>query len=358
MRISLVVAGSLVVACSSAPDVTPGLDLDAVARQARVQSGAPAIGVMVGGPGVDFEVAVDGVRMMGGDDAARRGDAWHWGSITKSITATLAARLVDRGDVSWDDTVGERLGAAIPDLHADYREATLKHLLSNAGGLQTNVPLERFAEFVDTPADPIADRLRFVRIALEQDPVAPPGDDFHYSNSGFIVAGAVLEAATGVSWEELLQREVFAPLEMAGVGFGAPVDVRGHVRVDGVVQPAPPMRDNPPAFGPAGRVHMPLADMARYLHAHASQRADFLSPESWATLHTPHFEAPYGLGWFRTGEATRWHHGSNTMWYAEVAIDLDRQTYAAVVVNDGSTKAVTDPVRALVRQLVAGVPPG
>ncbi len=338
---------------------TRGPDLDAVAQRTRAFVGAPALGVLAGRSGAPPEIAVTGVRVQGADALAQADDAWHWGSITKSVTATLAARLVDQGLVTWDDSVERHLGSSIPDMRPEFRPVTLRHLLANAGGLPNNLPLHRFAEFATNPDDPIADRRRWVRLALRQPPVARPGERFDYSNNGFIVAAAMLEAVTGASWEELVQREVFEPLQMTGAGFGAPpgAAIRGHVRTDETPVPAPPLRDNPPALGPAGRIHMPLGAMARYLAAHADERADYLSADSWSALHTAHFAAQYGLRWFTTGETTRWHHGSNTMWYAEVAIDVRSGTFGAVVVNDGGVARTPDRLRELLDTLVEGGPP-
>ena len=178
---------------------------------------------------------------------------------------------------------------------------------------------------------------------------------FEYSNNGFIVAGAMLEAATGLSWEGLMQKEVFAPLGIEHAGFGAPLgddphaQPRGHVPADGADQPAPPNADNPAALGPAGRVHMPLADMARYLRAHATRDAAFLKPESWEVLHNAPFGGPYAMGWIVSDDGRRWHNGSNTMWYAEATFRPDG-TVAAVAVNDGDIASGQPAVRSLLEE--------
>jgi CubicO group peptidase (beta-lactamase class C family) len=347
--------------------------LAALAARAREQAGAPALGLVViravdgadnsagdanDAPQYETHIAVDGVRLFGEDSPVTSTDQWHWGSNTKSMTATLVARLVEKGVVSWDQTVGELLGDAVPDMQESYRDVTFRQLLSHRAGLAANIAGEIAIEFGQSAADPIADRLKWVRLALSQTPVGPKEETFSYSNNGYIVAGAMLEAATGESWETLIRREVFAPLGMTGAGFGAPKgpdpldQPRGHVSVNGVDQPVPPDSDNPAALGPAGRVHMPLADMARYLSAHAQRRPDFLSEESYNTLHTPPFEGNYAMGWVDVSPTTRWHNGSNTMWYAEMAINLDDGTAAAVVVNDGDIASVQPAVRALLQALM------
>lgn len=330
--------------------------LRALALVARERAGAPAIGVVAVFPDADPLVVVDGVRQLGEDAPVEPGDAWHWGSITKSMTATLVARLVEAGEVTWDDTIEQLLGDRVQGMQDAYRSATLRHLLAHRAGLQANIPTVRFAEFSGTPDDPIADRLAWARIALEQEPRGAMGETYEYSNNGYIVVGAMLEEALGATWEELLRREVFEPLGIDGAGFGAPGEdaPRGHHPEGGELVVVPADADNPPALGPAGRVHMPLADMARYLAAHARRSPDFLTRESWDVLHTPEFGGPYAMGWMVAGAGGtgRWHNGSNTMWYAEAAFDLESGRAAAVAVNDGDIKKAQPAVAALLRQLL------
>jgi len=50
----------------------------------------------------------------------------------------------------------------------------------------------------------------------------PPGEKYAYSSVGYAIAGAMTESATGASWEDLVKREVFKPLELSDAGFGPP----------------------------------------------------------------------------------------------------------------------------------------
>jgi len=328
--------------------------LAAQVARAHAAAKSPALGCVVLEAGGEPQVAVQGVRMAGGDDAVTKDDVWHVGSITKSMTATLVARLVEREVVGWDDTVEQHLGELVPDMENDFRDVTLRQLACHRAGLAANIPLMRFGEFGQAPEDPIAERLAFVRIALSQAAVGALETHYEYSNNGFIVIGAMLEAATGEPWETLLKREVFEPLGLSSGGFGAPPDghPRGHTTVGGKDVPVPPRSDNPHALGPAGRVYMTLADLARYAGAHATQRADFLSAKSWETLHTPPFGGEYALGWIVIDDTLRWHNGSNTMWYAEVLFDRASGKVVAAAVNDGDLPTVVRPVKDLVKGLM------
>ncbi len=258
IQIASVAALSLLAVPLSFPASNDNSDLATLATEARQEADAPALGLVVIRNGAEPEVAVDGVRVFGNDAVVTAQDKWHWGSITKSMTATLVARLVEKDIVSWDDTIGQRLGESVPQMHDVYRDVSFRHLLMHRAGLAANIPIGRFAEFGQTPDDPINDRLKWVRIALSQSPIGPKETKYAYSNNGYIVVGAMLEAATGQSWESLIKREVFTPLGLTGAGFGPPSAAqpfdqpRGHQPVSDVDTAVPVNADNPAALGPAG----------------------------------------------------------------------------------------------------------
>src|SRR5262249_59662437 len=161
-------------------------------------------------------------RQLGSGIAARETDIWHLGSITKSMTATLVARLVEDGALRWDDTVGELLGRVAPDMSKAYRPATFRHLLSHRAGLQANIEIADLLKFSRDTEDAGEDRKAYARLALAQVPKGPMETTFEYSNSGYVLAGAMIEARLGSSWEVLIRSKLFEPLGLASAGFGAP----------------------------------------------------------------------------------------------------------------------------------------
>jgi CubicO group peptidase (beta-lactamase class C family) len=219
---------------------------------------------------------------------------------------------------------------------------------------------------------------------LSRDPARAPGTAIEYSNAGFVLAGAMLERIAGAPWEELVEREVFAPLGIASGGFGPPGSAdaldqpRGH-RGGTALAPGP-LADNPPAYGPAGRAHMDVADWARFVAAHlqgarASAAAGeavpaegarsgdagdgaFLSPGSFAKLHAAPAGQAYAMGWVReprawAGGDVLWHNGSNALWYcvAWIAPEKDRAFLALTNVGgEAGAKACDAAVVAMVRR--------
>src|SRR5205823_3881074 len=81
------------------------------------------------------EVAVSGLRRIGRSGQVRDGDAWLIGSCTKPMTATLIARLVDRGLLAWDTPLSAMLPELAETMRPEYRPVTLVQLLSHQSGL-------------------------------------------------------------------------------------------------------------------------------------------------------------------------------------------------------------------------------
>lgn len=340
---------------------TPAMTDDELSRLRRSAS-APAMAVAARARSGELKLWFDGERALGSGVAVARGDRWHLGSITKSMTATLVGRLVDAGKVRWDDTVGDVLGAVAPDMRAEYRAVTYRHLLSHRSGMPANLDPSDLPGFTRELADPRVERVRFVGLALAAAPAGPAERTFTYSNNGYVTAAAMLEQTLGRSWERLIRTHLFEPLRLSSAGVGAPgragalVQPVGHAA--GPTSPIQPYRvgepvtDNPAVFGPAGRVHMSMTDLITYLAAHRDRTA-LLKPDTWAMLHTPPFGGDYAMGWAIRPDGALWHNGSNTLWYAEALVDRAAGRVAAAAANDGRRSAVGPVGQALAGALAA-----
>ena len=324
---------------------------------------------------------VVGIRAAGSDEKATLGDLWHLGSCTKAMTATLAATFVERGELTWETTVGE----VFADVKMDegWRGVTLRQLLTNRGGAPAGLDAgglwERLFVFEGTPREA---REMLVAGVLGRAPAQEPGV-FVYSNAGFSIAGAMLERKGGESWEELVVGRVLRPLGVTSAGFGAPgsagsVDQpRGHRRGKAVAPGK--WADNPSAIAPAGRAHMTIEDWARFAGAHASgetvkkDEAGFrlLKPETFAMLHTPGDEKDrknaYAMGWVvaerawgkgaRDGDRGRvlTHAGSNTMWFCVAWVAPEREFAVVVATNAGdeaAQKATDEAAGAIIERML------
>jgi D-alanyl-D-alanine carboxypeptidase len=353
-------------------------------REARdlVAAGAPGAGVLrIDEAGLHLGVA--GERALGSGDPVMGDDRWHLGSNTKAMTAVLVARLVEAGVVAWDDSVERWLAELDP--HPAFRGATFPQLLAHRSGLPANAePAVMMALFgTDALRDPVADRRAYAAAVLASANGADqaegtglaaggaarggsgPGDPapFLYSNAGYVVAGAMLEAATGEAWESLIRTWVWEPLGITTGGFGPPPDgIQGH-RADpeGRLSPQPlsAFADNPPALGPAGRAHMTLADYGRFLQAvldGARGQGDpgFLSAGGWTRLLSP-MEGPrapgdpaYALGWGVLEEGRLLQHaGSNGLWFVRARLAPGEGRGVVVAVNEARVDRLGEAMDAI-----------
>ena len=139
-------------------------------------------------------------------------------SASKWLSALTLARLVERGDLRWDSTVGE----SFPDAPAAMRPITLVQLFSHTSGMGVE----------DVPC--ISDRFNTLqacaREILAVPLVAPPGTVFAYGGNSMHVAGAMAEIATGQGWDDLFIAHMVQPLGLTDTDWTAGATRDGYVR--------------------------------------------------------------------------------------------------------------------------------
>lgn len=340
----------------------------------REAHGLPALAGLVIRSGRVGGIAAVGSRRAGSAEAVTVDDPWHLGSCTKAMTATLIGRLVEGGSLRWDSALGELFPELASTMVAPWPEVTLEQLLMHRAGAPAGLQREGLwgRLFVDERT-PISELRRGVVASLTRHPPEhAPGGRFLYSNPGYTVAGAAAEQVLGRPYEVLLQELLLAPLAMARTGFGPPgrhavMDAPwGHRRVGEALHPMDPAAfgaDNPAAIAPAGTVHAPLEDWARFVALHlrgarGELRADDPLRErtTFEQLHFPRGDEGYALGWGAgqrpwAGGRVLTHSGSNTMWFATVVIAPDANAAALAVTNCGGPPAER-ACRELVRRLI------
>ncbi|GAB4113115.1 MAG: hypothetical protein Fur0019_19480 [Tibeticola sp.] len=194
-----------------ADDLPPPLSASQAAQMltASPKSYPAALAVRVTTTSADVQVR--GVQRVGG--AALRGDeAFPMGSVTKSMTATLAGVLVQEGRISWTSRIVDVLPELASLTRSQYAAVTLKDLLAHRGGLFPATTPEQIAQLPALTGTPTEQRLQLAAWMLQRASSSQPGVKTQYSNGDYIVAGAMLERAAGQPYESLLQAKVFAPM--------------------------------------------------------------------------------------------------------------------------------------------------
>jgi CubicO group peptidase (beta-lactamase class C family) len=332
-------------------------DLAAQLAPIRTTHNLPALGCAVVMANRIVGLGMVGVRKHNVTEPVTIGDHWHHGSMTKSMTAVLAAKLVDEGLITWTTKLADLFPEHAGTRNAAWNTATLEMLLSNSAGAPTDlVPSGIWSQLQSHAGTPREQRLFLVQELTKLAPKFAPGSSYEYSNAGFSMAGAMLEKVTSRDWEALMREKVFVPLGMTSAGFGVPATPRhidhpwGHTFSGSTpvpVQPGPGA-DNPPGIGPAATVHCSLVDFARYLAFHlagARGEGTWLQPATYQKLHTP-INADYALGWIVTSRS--WsngnvltHSGSNTQWQTTVWIAPGRNWAVVVTTNIAGPAAGT-----------------
>ncbi len=304
-----------------------------------------------------------GVRKRGATDKVELSDRFPLGSNTKSMTATLAAVLVEAGKIEWDTTIGDVWpNATDKDIHPQLRKVTLNQLLSHQSGLPANIgdiSASEWASFFEEKQVPTLERRRMLKLVLSRAPAQPQGE-FAYSNLGYAVVSAMLETRAKETYESLMKRHIFDPLEMRSAGFHSvksakqlqlPSLLWGH-QADGgkPVDPRTIAAENPTVYAAAGTVHLAIEDYAKYARWHlAGKPAPVLrSPSTFEQLHDSLVEKAvgeqYGYGWIllNTGLGPALTHaGSNTNAFAVIWIFPESDCAFIACTNSGETRAYT-----------------
>ncbi len=315
--------------------------------QASANHEIPAMGAAVFTKDHILEMVVTGVRASDRPEKVTTADIWHLGSCTKAMTATLAAMLVADGTITWETSLGDVFGDEIDQGWADV---TLKQLVTQCSGFPKGSPSMTYW----SDERPIQEQRTAHSIeVLSSPPTRGPGELYEYSNDNYIIAGAMLEHATGESWESLMRRRVFAPLGMKSAGFGpppsdrqAPTQPLGHYETG---EPAEPIKiaDNPPVLGPAGTVYASIEDWIKFLQGHlagGTGDASLIDAKAYGSLQTPAAGNPmpgmpgmdYASGWIALPTAfgrALLHDGSNTGWYCIVWLLPDVDLGFLIVCN-------------------------
>ena len=330
----------------------------------------PALGMLVIRDGVVVEQAVRGIRSMEGATPVTLDDRWNLGSDGKAMTATMVARLVERGLLRWDAPLSEMLPELAADMRPEYRDVTLLELMSHRAGLPENLSDPAYFQTFFTDVRPHPEqRLAYLRRAVAEAAIGPARGEASYSNTGFILAGAIAERAAGKPYAELMQQEVFAPLGMTSATYDQTPDAGEAVgHIDGRL--AIETEGNPEMFNPAGGMRMTLADWARFcVDQMAGERGQgrLLTGETYRLLHTPRGDTVFALGWGATPQIAGragpvlTHSGSDGTWFAFVVLFPGSGNGVLIVANAadsmGGDAAVMSLARAAIMTLAPEAPP-
>jgi CubicO group peptidase (beta-lactamase class C family) len=272
------------------------------------------------------------------------------GSITKVWTATLVMQLIDEGSVALDTPVAEVLpDFAVADASVT-RQVTVRHLLTHTSGIDGDVLIDtgRGDDSVE----------RYVASMRDVPQIHPLGATFSYCNSGYAVAGRIVEVLTGTSWDTALRERIIDPLGQTAtvtlpedaILHRAAVGHLGEARTD---QTPTTVWMLPRGRGPAGRISARAHDVLAFVRMHLAGGATpagtrVLSSGSARAMTERQVDFPdpsatsdsWGLGWVRFdwgGHRLIGHDGGTIGQRAYLRILPDREFAVVLLSNGGDT---------------------
>ena len=261
-------------------------------------------------------VARNGARLLSkgyglADEQSRSPDTpatrYRIGSVTKQFTAAAILLLQERARLGVRDAVC----SYVPDCPPAWQGITLHQLLTHSSGIPDYTNLPTFPALIGTPAteDELIARVKGLPLEF------PPGTTWRYSNSGYILLGRVIAAASRQPYADFLQQNVFDVLGMNDTGYdaNAPPPPR---HATGYLSPGVrPVLLDTSEFDAAGALYSTVEDLFVWDEALASGR--LLSREALEPAFTPQIPCPavgcalatdvgYGYGWFVADQGQRY----------------------------------------------------
>nr|WP_206313274.1 serine hydrolase [Streptomyces coryli] len=320
--------------------------LAALAERYRVPGAV--LGIQRGGETVE---AAYGVLNKDTGVATTTDSLFQIGSITKVWTATLALQLADEGRLDLDAPIAD----VLPELRLSdpgvAAKVTMRHLLTHTSGIDGDI-------FTDTGRGD--DCLERYAAELEQAAQSHPlGATFSYCNSGYVLAGRVIEKLTGTTWDGALQERLCTPLGLAhtvtlpeeALRFRAAL---GHDAAGGGEPRPVPAWGLPRSAGPAGLISASAADVLAFARMHlaggiAPDGTRVLSEASARAMTVSQVELPdrhtlgdsWGLGWIRfdwDGHRLLGHDGNTIGQSAFLRVLPKADLAVTLLTNGGATR--------------------
>jgi CubicO group peptidase (beta-lactamase class C family) len=220
------------------------------------------------------------------------------GSMNKMFTAVATLQLIEAGKLALDDPIGKHL----PDYPNDdvASKVTVRHLLTHTGGTG-----DIFGPSFDLHRLELREHSDYVKLYGSRGPGFDPGERFEYSNYGFVLLGAIIEAVSGGSYYDYVRDNVFGPAGMTATDSLPEIEDVPN-RAIGYMRASPagawvPNTDTLPWRGTAaGGGYSTVGDLMRFAQALSS--GTLISEAMLADATRPQSEDPYGYGFDVRGD--------------------------------------------------------
>lgn len=213
-------------------------------------------------------------------------EAFRIASVSKGFNAYLAAKLIGNEALSLETTLAEKIPGVLPAGEA----VTMRQLLQHTSGLADYIRAPAFVEQLIADPARYFSPLQLTGFVRDAPLEFTPGSQYHYSDTDNIAAGLIEEKASGLPYEQLLQRLIFGPLKMRGSSLPKTIEMPQPFLHGYDVEPGEKPEDVSELINPAGAwasggiVSTPV-DMARFARRYVP-----------TVLATSPVEGPFRLG--------------------------------------------------------------
>jgi D-alanyl-D-alanine carboxypeptidase len=277
------------------------------------------------------------------------------GSVTKQFTAVAILMLEEQGKLSVTDPITRFL----PDYPTAGQTITIEHLLTHTSGIKSYTSMPQWLSMWRTDMSLGA----LIDMFKNQPMDFKPDERWLYDNSGYILLGAIIERASGASYEDFIEKKIFEPLGMKNSYYDRteqiiPNRVKGYQRTANGFQNAPYLSMTQPYA--AGSLASSVDDLALWDDAIWGNK--LIKKESLTKAHTPHRLADgqltaYGYGWALgsyEGHQTV-EHGGGIHGFASYVLSMpDDGVYVAILTN-GSAGHKLSPQRLAIQMAAIAI---
>ncbi|MDB4912765.1 MAG: beta-lactamase [Gemmatimonadetes bacterium] len=276
------------------------------------------------------------------------------GSTSKQFTASLILKLVDRGRLSLGDSIGRYLNGLRPE----WRGITIGQLLNHTGGLQSEYR-QASRRLESLPADSL------IAMARRDSMAFIPGTSWGYSNTGYMLLGALVEKLYDRPYGQVLHAEIARPLGLTTLGWcndqaQLAIAARGYDRpAQEALRPA--VEVNPDLALGAGGICASSGDLTTWNRALHGGRV--LAPATYAAMTTPDGPASlseygFGLRIHRTPWGSRViEHGGATPGFIAENAWYPAESLSVTLLYNTSPPPANGGISGMLARIALGLPP-
>jgi CubicO group peptidase (beta-lactamase class C family) len=339
--------------------------IDSIAVSEKRVSGIPgfAVGVIMNNT-IVFEKTY-GVQSVSTHQPLNDQSDFHMASVAKPFTATAIMQLVRSGKLELDSSLSFFL-PSFKMKDARYKQITLRQILNHHSGIPDVTDYEWHKPQTD---DSAVERYitRFADMVLDFE----PGTKFNYSNAAFDILAAVIARVTGMSFEDYVSKNIFAPAGMKQSSFllneiSQNRRTSPHIIDDSLRQSVSKVYPYNRIHAPSSTLHSNLEDMLKWadlwLNKGTASGKEIIDANTWEMMLKPEFqvtpEYKVCLSWFEAviGSKKIYFHSGGDLGYRSFVGFSPETNIAVVLMGNNELFDATQPAFAIFKAILLNTP--